>query len=243
MYINLLTDDYIPNESVVRADSDGLTYYENGSWKFLGKGEYTEARDSAASGSKSSASLTTITSTEDEILQASKETKTEAYEYYTSYFGLNDFVTANKSFASASGAVSDEISVEKDVPLHLYADVACDTSKANVEFSILDGTKETPILPDDQDTVEHEKVFFMLPTRFVGTNLRYYRDGAPLGTKMTDGAMTDGATYTVSYKPDIGSYEVTPASDKVRIKTIIRVYDADAKMPEVKNIRLGQGGE
>lgn len=242
MYINLLTDDYIPDESVVRADNDGLTYYENGSWKFLGKGEYTEARDGNSTGN-SAVRLTTISNTEDEILQANKETKTEAYQYYTSYFGLNDFVTANKSFAPASGAVSDEISVEKDVPLHLYADVSCDTSKASVEFSILDGTKEMPILPDDQMEVEHEKVFFMLPARFVGKDFMYYRDGSPLGTKLADGAMSDGATYTVSYKPDISSYEVTPTSDKVRVKTVIRVYDADARMPEVKNIRLGQEGE
>ena len=47
MYINLLTDDYIPDEAVVHEDDTGLTYYENGSWKFLEPDEYEAARDNA----------------------------------------------------------------------------------------------------------------------------------------------------------------------------------------------------
>lgn len=239
MYINLLTDDYIPNEAIIREDGEGLTFYENGSWKFLGKGEYIEA--SSGNGSKNSARLTTITTTTDEILQADKERKTEAYQYYTSYFGFNDFVTANKSFAQTSGAVSEEIEVAAGKPLHLYADVSCDALNSSVEFSILDGAKELPILPYDQDMVENEKLFFMLPTRFTGEGMEYSRNGSPVGVKIADGAMSDGATYTVSYKPDVSAYTVTPSSNKVRIKTVIRMYDENAKAPEVKSIRLGQG--
>lgn len=239
MYINLLTDDYIPNEAVVRADDDGLTYYENGCWKFLGKGEYIESTDGNRN-AKSSVTLTTVTMTADEVLQANKETKTEAYQYYTSYFGLNDFVTSNKSFAGTSGAVSSDIEVVPGEKLRLYADVACDTSKSSIEFSILEGAKETPILPDGQSIVENEKVFFMLPPRFTGKDVVYSRNGSQIGSKIADGAMADGATYTVSYRPDANAYTVTPSSGKVRIKTIIRMYDENAKAPEVKNIRLGR---
>lgn len=237
MYINLLTDDYIPEDAIVREDANGLTYYENGSWKFLSKDEY-DAFGSSSGVTSSTVNVTTVVSPMDEIIEANKNTQSESYRYYTNYFGLNSFVTADKAFESTSGAVSDAIEIDDSAVLKLHADMLYDPAAASIEFSILDGNKEYPILPVEQKSIQHEKVFFMQPQRFRGKDKLYYRDGTSIGTSMDDASMANGALYTVSYAPADDSYSVEPKGTSVRIKTIIRVYDKDAAMPEISNIHL-----
>ena len=237
MYINLLTDDYIPDEEIIREDDSGLTYFENGSWKFLEKREYGKTSDN---GGSSKVRTTVIKDSTGKVVSASSDsTKTTTYRFYTNYFGLNEFKLENREFKRTSGAVTNDIAVKPGDPLKLHADFDCD-KRVSVEFSILDGSKESPILPAGTDKVENEKMFFGLPQRFSGTDKAYYRN-MEASEEPSGEDFADGATYTVSYTPSSAAYEVTPEHDSVRVKIIFRVYDADAKMPEVSNIWLEQG--
>ena len=237
MYINLLTDDYIPDEAVVHEDDTGLTYYENGSWKFLEPDEYEAARDNA--GTSSGISVTVIKDAYGRVVEAPKNINTTSYRFYTDYFGLNSFAAANREFAETSGMITDSISVTKGKALKLHADVQCGDG-ASVEFSIVDGSSDKAILPVEITDIQYEKLSFGLPLRFHGKGMEYFRDGKLLSKRPEDEQMADGATYTVSYTPLDDAYEVTPAHDTSQIKVIMRVYDKDARMPEVSNIRIEQ---
>lgn len=237
MYINLLTEDYIPDEAVVREDDTGLTYYENGSWKFLEPDEYEATDDN--SGSANGVRVTVIRDSYGNLVSAPKNAETTSYRFYTNYFGLNSFAVSNREFAETSGILTESISVEKDISLKLHAEVQCGDG-ASVEFSILDGSVEKPILPAETKMVEHEKMIFGLPQRFRGIGMAYYRNGEGC-QEPTDEQMADRAVYTVSYTPASDAYEVTPEHDTVQVKVIFRVYDKDARMPEVSNIRIEQG--
>lgn len=242
MYINLLTDDYIPNEAIVREDANGLTFYENGSWRFLGKGEYDSYN--SGTGISNQVSITTVSTTTDELIEAAKNEQTTEYRFYTNYFGLNSFLTANKSFASDSGCISTPIEVTPYTSIKLHADIQCDPSVASVEFSLVDGNQEIPILPVETKKVEHEKVFFMLPTRFHGTDKTYYLNGTAVGDSMDASVIAKNKNAcTVSYTPDEDSFSVMTESDSVRIKVVFRIYNKMGKMPEVSNIHLEQEAE
>ena len=241
MYINLLTDDYIATDAVVHKDSGGITYYENGSWKFLEKGQYEEYKDSPSSASD--IHIATVQTPMDDVIAASQAAKTENYRYYTNYFGLNNFVTANKKFRKTSGAVSEEIPVKAGKDIRLHVNIQCDPSAASVEFSLLDGNRELPIVPMEMKSIQHEKVFFMQPKRFRGKDEVYYRDNVELGSTFDESAFSDDASYTVSYTPSDDSYAVQSKNESVRIKVVLRVYNEDGKMPEVSNVRLEQEAE
>lgn len=236
MYINLLTDDYIPSEAVVHESSKGLTYYENGCWKFLEKGEYAQAQDS--SGSSGSVRVEVYKDSMGHVIDAPEYSEKKKYRFYTNYFGLNSFDTERREFAKTSGVVTEAIPVKKGVLLKLYADVQCGDG-ASVEFSVMDGTRELPTVPVGTTEIVREKMFLGLPQRFPGTDDSYYRNGEII-SKPGDEQFADGAVYSHSYKLRSEIPGITPIHDEVRVKVVFRVYDQDARMPEVSNIRIEQ---
>lgn len=236
MYINLLTDDYIPSEAVVHESSNGLTYYENGCWKFLEKGEYAHAQD--GTGESGSVRVEVYKDSMGHVINAPESSEKETYRFYTNYFGLNSFDTERREFAKTSGVVTEAIPVKKGVPLKLYADVQCGDG-ASVEFSVMDGARELSVVPVGTTRITKERMFLGLPQRFPGTDDSYYRNGEPI-SKPSDEQFADGATYCHSYNLRSEIPDVTPTHDEVRVKVVFRVYDQEARMPEVSNIRIEQ---
>lgn len=236
MYINLLTDDYIPSEAVVHESSNGLTYYENGCWKFLEKGEYAHAQD--GTGESGSVRVEVYKDSMGHVINAPESSEKETYRFYTNYFGLNSFDTERREFAKTSGVVTEAISVKKGVPLKLYADVQCGDG-ASVEFSVMDGARELSVVPVGTTRITKERMFLGLPQRFPGTDDSYYRNGEPI-SKPSDEQFADGATYCHSYNLRNEIPDVTPTHDEVRVKVVFRVYNQEARMPEVSNIRIEQ---
>ena len=236
MYINLLTDDYIPSEAVVHESSNGLTYYENGCWKFLEKGEYAHAQD--GTGESGSVRVEVYKDSMGHVISAPESSKKETYRFYTNYFGLNSFDTERREFAKTSGVVTEAIPVKKGVPLKLYADVQCGDG-ASVEFSVMDGARELSVVPVGTTRITKERMFLGLPQRFPGTDDSYYRNGEPI-SKPSDEQFADGATYGHSYNLRSEMPDVTPTHDEVHVKVVFRVYDQEARMPEVSNIRIEQ---
>lgn len=236
MYINLLTDAYIPDEAVVRVDDRGLTFYMDGSWKFLGRGEYREVSEHG--GFSEQVPVIVLDNGVDKVIDASPERKTQKERFYVDYFGLNNLTLANMNFLPVSGMVSGKIPVKMGTPLRLRGYVQLDDpEKASVEFSILESGEETPILLAGQKKVEHEKVFFGMPARFRTRKASYYTDGIPAGGSLPTDAFAEGKNCTVSYTP-VGGGTYTPSTGSVRIKTVIRMYDGSAKAPEITGLRL-----
>lgn len=235
-YIDLISGNYIDSSLVTNETEGGLVYYDDGCWKFLQKGMYKSVEDD---GTANYSAATHVTLSMDEMVKA-EDTQTATHKYYTEYFGLNDFVAQNKIFTT-SAVISTDISVNISKPLKLKVDIV-EKPKTSYEFYIIDGDIETPIIPEEQKKIEHEKVFYNLPPRMDGTNYIYYRnfEQVSLSKPTMNDYFDTGVLYTVSYTPNSKYYRYTPKSNTVKIKTIIRVYN-DTVTPEISGLTLVQG--
>jgi len=238
MYINLLNAQCIPNEAVVKETSDGLLYFDGGSWKYLAHKEYKRLEEGEEYSTKKVGKNTYVNISENELVPAEKTT-TKTARYYTSFFGLNDLVIGDRKFYRTSGLLTNDIYVEKGKPIRLKADVR-EQEFASVEFSIIDGNEEVPILLAGEEKIVDEKLFFGCDTRMSGTDKVYKKDFKPITHEPDDNDYFNDFVLTVSYKPDEKYQLYTPKHDKVKVKVVIRLYKENALSPEISNIMLAQ---
>jgi hypothetical protein len=113
-----------------------------------------------------------------------------------------------------------------------------------VEFYILDGSKEVPILPVNQSFVSNEKIFFGLTTRFAVDTSKSYeikRNGMIIDITLDKAMQSTDALYTISYTPVL-SFNYKPINNSVKIKAVLRVYDKDANSPYVTKMKIRKFG-
>lgn len=124
----------------------------------------------------------------------------------------------------------------------------CDEASC-VEFYIIDGEKEIPILPLSDNTVQNEKIFFEMDTRFPinmeqsilvkqgtrATNLSFNE----AMSKATDSKMEN--VYNISYTPKT-SHKYIPFNQTIKIKTIIRSYSIGKYSPYIKSMKIRKYG-
>ena len=214
-YINTKTNSVI--ESVIE---NGSTLVEAGntSWKLI----------TDASEKKESASI------ELPVTESISESKP--------YFPLsvkNIDVSMNEC-GKTYGVVSDLITITNARYIELTANVV--QKGGSVEFYVIDGIKEKPIMPIDIERVEDEKLFYGLPTRFdIDTSepVTIKKDGVAVGTDIDNTLLKDGL-YTISYKP-INGYRVEPDNTDIRIKLVVRQYN-DGPAPFVSNVSVLKHG-
>ncbi len=237
MYVNLLTAQHIPDEAVVKETDNGLLYFEGNSWKYLTKNEYKVLEDGAY-GTRRVGRRTYADLPENEIVPAEK-TSTKSFRYYTNFFGLNELVIGDRKFYKTSGLITEDIAVKKGKPVRLKADMR-QQDFTSVEFSIIDGTEEIPILLNGETKVVDEKVFFNCGTRMKGEDKIYRRDFQPLTREPDNNDFFSDSILTVSYTPNSQYQTYIPKHDTVKVKVVIRVYNG-AITPEISNLTLIQG--
>lgn len=241
MYLNLITGEFISSDRSVKETGKGLMYYQDGCWKFLSKDEYQEydeAVETLASGGTLSYEDVGI----DELINTDS-LKTKQYKYYTSYFGLNRLDIKYKKFIKTSGCVSDDIQVYKGIPLKLKLSKII-PDYTSVEFSVIDGEKETPITPCGDNIVTNEKVFFNIRPRMTADGTyNYYRNFVKINnfTGTEEDIFDSDVLYTVSYTAD-SSYQIyIPQNTTVKLKTVIRIYKDNVISPQIIAPVLTQG--
>lgn len=241
MYLNLVTGDFITDDAKVKETDKGLMYYQDGCWKFLPTDEYKEVDDAVQTISGGVVSYEDIGI--DELIDVST-TKTQDFRYYTAYFGLNELTVGYKKFVKTSGCISDSISVYAGIPIKLKVNLIS-PEYTNVEFSIIDGYKETPITPYANSIVEHEKVFFNTKPRMDSEEYTYYRNFTKIDkfTGYEEDIYDDDVLYTVSYRASYVYQEYTPTNSTVKLKTIVRIYKDGVISPQVITPILTQGVE
>lgn len=155
-----------------------------------------------------------------------KDSYTEKARYM---FGVKDLTFCDRKFARTSTAISSSIDVSDASYITISAmEEPCYNS--SVEYYILDGSLETPILPEGIDYVENEKLFYNLTTRFIidqaNEEPKLYKNGS--NTDDDYNTLTfeqlENDEYTISYKPGGEVHKYVPENDSIRIKLIIRNY-------------------
>lgn len=142
-------------------------------------------------------------------------------------FGIDKLEISQSVPSEVNGFISNSIDIENCS----YIELAVKTEgTTEVEYSIIDGLKETPILPIDQLTVVHEKLFYKLDTRFTpdtSEKITIYKNDKETKyqySQIKDLALNDGR-YTISYTPLKTAHIYYPQNNKIKVKVIQRTQN------------------
>jgi len=171
------------------------------------------------------------------------------YKYRYSYC-LNNPIMQYKDISKAAGFVSQPISVSSCSYVELSAE-----QTLGVEYYVIDGNVEVPILPRDTNYVKEEKLFFGFMPRFAvaePNDIIVKKNGILTGiTTMSDletfliantvkgsGVSFDNNySYTISYKPNESAKRYFPKSDIIKVKGIQRII-VDIIPCNINNIKI-----
>lgn len=164
---------------------------------------------------------------------------------YTYFFGVDDFsaksAVLNETCCFITnyihvGAMQDGEYIELDATYTVDKD-------SSIEFYILDGTNEIPIVPIKDKMISNEKIFQGLSTRFNIDNSvepTIYYNGSPSTISLAS-AIEQKNGYTITYKPSSG-YTYKPFHQDIKVKVILRSYAQDEYAPSVQSIRIRKYG-
>ena len=162
-------------------------------------------------------------------------------------FGLKDLTFCNRKFNKSSAIISSDIDVSD--ASYITISVADEISyNSSVEYSILDGTMETPILPEDINRVDHEKVFFNLPTRFIidssSESPILYKNGIVTDKNYAELSFNDleSDEYVISYVPGGEIHQYVPKNNTIKLKIVIRNYGDNFSPAIINNVLINKYG-
>lgn len=121
---------------------------------------------------------------------------------------------------------------------------------SSIEYFIVDGNMEIPILPINEKYVYNERIFPEDNLRFVidyaynaqGV-IKIKKDGMAIDSTINNVLDQYDATYSVSYQPVNNIYSYTPINDSIKIKAIVRYYgDIIDTIPYIQAINIRKYG-
>ena len=159
-------------------------------------------------------------------------------------FGIDAIVARYTSPKATSGFMSQPIKLGpcSYVTLSVKAEGALD---GRMEFSIVDGSAETPIIPEEMDSqIMHEKLFPGLPTRFsIDTSKACVVCKNNAQTKLTYEEVQkmplDDGEYDISYFPK-SDYKYFPTNSSIMVKAVVRC--SDGKPAPIKAMTIKRFG-
>lgn len=233
MYKNKLSGEYITDDIIISETSEGITYFNGDTWVYV-NAENIEPITSAnetiikyvdEAGNVLSSNV--IESTDDTL---------EIENEFAYYFGITSITATNKKYLPTCAFISDPVSVSGRRKIALEADFT-EGDNGSIEFSIIEGTTETPIIPKGVKTIHNEKLFFDIPLRFEGKDCKLYKNFKYTGASVKTADFTLDDVYTVDYTPTNG-FEYQPKKGEVKIKAIMRMYTPDGIPPQINQLKI-----
>lgn len=188
------------------------------------------------------------TNTTEEIFASSIPDKTNLLDmsYYTYSFGIDKIEIKLVEQETESIFISDVINVgslKETEFIQLTVKDYCDENCC-IEYSILDGDKDVPILPLGLEHVENELIFNELPLRFNMDESTYYvikKNGLVTEISLDDAKTQLVDKFTIDYFP-AEAYKYTPLNSAIKIKATIRTFGRTAEVPYVETIKVRKYG-
>lgn len=185
-----------------------------------------------------------------------KADNTISLRLYSYIFGLDEFNFMNVELEKSGYFISDYIHVGKltDIEyIQLYTSQSKDDNTC-IEYSILDGEKEIPIIPIGHDMVENEPIFNNIETRFIRdyntTSKNYIKDVIKKDGQLTNITFEDAlgmkdGQYTITYKPNVSNHDAWPINSEIRVKAYIRTFGPinEKNIPFIDMITIRKFGE
>ena len=121
---------------------------------------------------------------------------------------------------------------------------------SSIEYFIVDGDIEVPILPMSEKYVHNERIFPETDLRFdididlynsIDTKIK--RNGMTINSSLDSVIDQYDAVYSISYHQADNVYNYTPINDTIRIKAIIRYYGSTLDtIPYIETINIRKYG-
>lgn len=178
--------------------------------------------------------------------------KTTTITKYIYVFGIDNIVIGLLDFNKDCYFTSETINTGKlQDGDYLQLHVVDNTGEfSSIEYYIVDGDMEIPVLPVSDKLVYNEKVFPEEDLRFEVDDdlfslgiINVKRDGMGIDTTYDDIKNQYDAKYCVSYQPKNDCYNYTPINDSIKVKAIMRIYGSTIDtIPYIKSINVRKYG-
>lgn len=176
---------------------------------------------------------------------------------YSYIFGLDTIEFKEVTNLSDGYFISEPIVIgklgEKEY-INIYTKQTNDPNSC-IEYSILDGKREIPIMRVNDSLVENEFIYSNKATRFLrsydDTDPKYIpevvkKDGMVINESFDSviGKSELDGRYSITYKPLKDNYNYVPLNTEIRIKAYVRTYLKGAKTsPSIEMITIRKYGE
>lgn len=245
---NRVSGQAINSEDVISSTADGVVESTGSGWRFTPADELEESAASVVGPYETPTMPNVPARRGAELYNAfssavDADVATENKVAY--FFGIDSVFVQYKAPDTTSGIVFHSIPLGRCSYVQLSANIALN-DKSSVELYVVDGTKETPILPIESTRVINEKLFFNLPTRFtVDTkcDIEIKKDGQIVKRTIEGLESLDlqSGLYTISYTP-LNAHKYYPDNETISIKAIQRLYDPSAEPPYIRNLLVHKYG-
>lgn len=142
--------------------------------------------------------------------------------------GIRSITASNVIPKQNSGYITKEIEIGNVSYIELSVERS--NTDTSVEFYIIDGQKEIPILPIEETKIKNEKIFYGQNTRFTPlskNDVTIRLDGTEVSTLPLDELINSdtsaGKNYTVDYIPAGNPHKYSPQNTKIKIKMVERI--------------------
>lgn len=165
---------------------------------------------------------------------------------YNYMFGIDSINIKYIEQEKDSMFISESINIgeiNKDEYFQLIVEDVLDES-TTVEYSILDGDIEIPILPYGDKVIKNEKLFAALPLRFNQDESESYvikKDGMVSDISLDDAKLQILNRFSIDYFPE-EKYNYTPINNNIRVKAVLRSYEKTMNQSYVRSIKIRKYG-
>jgi hypothetical protein len=189
-----------------------------------------------------------VTSGSTDIYQTNISNKSDIVEknMYTYIFGIESITIKYIEQETDSCFISESINVgtfsEKEY-IQLHAEDVL-TEYAGIEYSILDGDMEIPVLPINKEMIKNEKLFTSLPLRFKQDYTELFsikKDGLTTDISLDDAKLQVLSRFSIDYYPEF-KYNYTPINSNIRIKAIMRKFNKDIDTSYIRHLKIRKYG-
>jgi len=247
-YQNKYSKAAIKDDRIIASDSYGITESIEAGWRFTPADELSKSTASVQGPYEMhSPPIPPARPSVEEFNNPIPLTDADIKEVSktTYFFGIDSITSHHRVLYDTNGIIFKNVSIGNCSFIELSADVVANEN-CSVEFYIIDGSKEIPILPVSYDKIINEKLFFNMNPRFnvnAKKDIEIKKNGQIIQRTidgMEDLNFQDGL-YTISYTP-INAYRCFPESKLISIKVIQRLYDDTAEPSYVKNLLVRKYG-
>lgn len=179
-----------------------------------------------------------------------KPENTITQDVYSYFFGIDEIeIKYVKPYDSGCFLSKDiNIGTLKDGEyITLYSDYNI-YAESGIEFSIIDGDMEIPIIPSNHNRVIGEKIFKQKDLRFNSDSskeMSIKHNGLSTNSTLEDAKLlsTRHDIYSIEYYSlDGKGFSYTPMNRNIKVKAVIRRYNSEGKMPFIETIKIRKFG-